>query len=139
MRGVTFDKKHSYWTWGLMLQSAPEISSPKPKTKYVNVLGMDGALDISEALTGAMRYEQRKINMEFVIVADRENWSAIYSDILAALHGKKVQITLDSDPMHQYTGRVTVDTPKVRNGWITLKMTALVDPYKTSDEGAAML
>lgn len=139
MRGVMFDNKHSYWDWGLMLKTAPEITAPKPKTHYVDIPGADGALDLTEMLTGKVQYKNRKISLEFVSMAGREEWSAIYSAILSELHGQIKEIRLDEDPLHIYTGRVTVGDPTREKETVTLKMTAEVEPFAKTVEGTVMM
>lgn len=139
MRGVRFNDKHSYWDWGLMLKTTPKVSPPGPKTHYVEIPGAHGSLDLSEMLTGKVKYNNRKIEMEFITMADREEWSAIYSAILTALHGQMQEITLDDDPMHHYTGRVTVGVPAWDNKAVTVTMTAEVHPFKKNAEGVEML
>lgn len=139
MRGVMFDKKHSYWDWGLMLKTAPKVTSPQPKTHYVDVPGAHGALDLTEMLTGKVQYKNRKIEMEFVTTAGREEWSAVYSGILNELHGQMKEIRLDDDPLHIYTGRVTVGDPERANGVVTVRMVAEVEPYKKTINGKAVL
>ncbi len=140
MRGVMFDTKHSYWNWKLMLKTAPKISSPQPKTHYVDVAGAHGSLDLTEMLTGKVQYKNRKIEMEFVTMAGREEWSAIYSDILNSLHGQLKEIRLDDDPLSIYTGRVTVGDPEWENDKVVkLRMTAEVEPYKKTVDGRVML
>lgn len=139
MRGVIFGSKHSYWEWGLMLKSAPEITSPKPKTHYVDIPGAHGSLDLTEMLTGKVQYKNRTISLEFVSMAGRAEWSAIYSAILSELHGQLKEIKLDDDPMHIYTGRVTVGDPTWDKGIVALKMTAEVEPYKKTINGEAVL
>lgn len=132
MQGVKFDDKHSYYHWGLMFKKRPVISPPTPKTKYVEVPGMDGAIDITETQTGYTQYQNRKISFEFIIMAGRENWPAIYSDLMDTLHGRKVRIVFDDDPDYYYTGRVTVG--KWDAGIVTavITMTAEVEPFKTN-------
>lgn len=140
MRGITFDSKHSYWDWGLMLKETPKISPPEPKTHYVDIPGAHGAMDLTELLTGKVQYKNRKISLEFVTMADLKKWSAIYSDILSELHGQVKKISLDDDPMHYYTGRVTVGEPERENRkTVTLRMTAEVEPFKKTYEGTEML
>lgn len=139
MRGISFNKKHSYWDWGLLLKSAPKITSPEPKTHYVDIPGAHGSMDLTEALTGKVQYKNRTIEAEFITLADRENWSAIYSDILSALHGQMVEIALDDDPTHYYKGRVTVGDPERDRKHVTIKMTAEVEPFNRTYEGAEML
>ena len=139
MRGVTFDNKHSYWDWGLMLMTAPKIASPVPKTHYVDIPGAHGSMDLTETLTGKVQYKNRRITFEFVTMAGREDWSAIYSDILSELHGRMKEIRLDDDPMHVYRGRVTVGDPEREKNVIAIKMTAVVEPFKKSIDGTVKL
>lgn len=139
MRGVTIGNKHTYWDWGLMLNKPPKITSPEPKTHYVDVPGAHGSLDLTEALTGKVQYKNRKIEMEFVTMAGREDWSSIYSDILSELHGQMKDITLDDDPQHYYRGRVTVNDPERFKSIVMLKMTAEVEPFKRNNEGTVKL
>jgi hypothetical protein len=134
-----FGNKHSYWNWGLMLRSAPKITSPAPKTHYVDIPGAHGSVDLTEALTGKVQYKNRRITLEFVTMAGREDWSAIYSDILAELHGQMKDIRLDDDHMHLYRGRVTVGDPERAKNVITIKMTAEVEPFKKSIDGTVKL
>lgn len=139
MRGVTFGISHSYWDWGLMLKKAPEISPPDPKTHYVDIPGAQGAMDLTEMLTGQVQYKNRAIRMEFVTVAGREEWSAIYSAILNDLHGQRKEITFDDDPMHYYTGRVIVGNPTRNGNIVTITMTAEVEPFKRTVDGTVVL
>lgn len=139
MRGVMFGNKHSYWNWGLMLRTAPKITSPAPKTHYVDIPGAHGSVDLTEALTGKVQYKNRRITLEFVTMAGREDWSAIYSDILSELHGQMKDIRLDDDPMHLYRGRVTAGDPERAKNVITIKMTAEVEPFKKSIDGTVKL
>jgi phage-related protein len=139
MRGVTFDNKHSYYDWNLMLKTAPRITSPQPKTHYVDVPGAHGSLDLTEMLTGKVQYKNRKIELEFVTMAGREEWPAIYSDILNNLQGQLKEIRFDDDPLHIYKGRVTVGDPERDNAVITLRMSAEVEPFKKTVDGRVML
>lgn len=131
MIGVTFNIKHSYHQWGLMLRSRPVISPPTPKTKYAEVPGADGSLDLTDTLTGYTQYKNRKITFEFVIMAGRASWPAIYSDIMDTLHGNIVEIVFDDDPDYVYTGRVTVGKWDAEKVTATLTMSAEVEPFKT--------
>ena len=139
MRGVMFGTIHSYWDWGLMLKKAPDISPPEPKTHYVDIPGAQGAMDLTELLTGKVQYKNRSIRMEFNMKAGREEWSAIYSAILNELHGQKTEITLDVDPMHHYTGRVIVGKPTWDKRIVTITMTAEVEPFKKTIEGTEVM
>ena len=139
MRGITFDSKHSYWDWGLMLKTPPKITSPEPKTHYVDIPGAHGAMDLTETLTGKVQYKNRKLEMESVTRSGQEDWSALYSDMLSELHSQIKSSTLDDGPAHYYRGRVTVSDPERHKSLVVLKMTAEVEPFKKSYEGEVML
>lgn len=135
MQGVTFGTKHSYRAWGLLLKSRPSISPPEPKTKVIEVPGTDTVIDLTESLTGGVKYEQRTIEFEFFVIDGRHQWSAVYSSILNELHGKRVKIVMDDDPNYYYTGRVVVDEWKSDKKTATIALTATVEPYKRARHG----
>lgn len=130
MLGVMFDKKHSYYDLGLWLTKYPEISPPTPKTRFVEVPGMDGALNMSKILTGHTMYNRRTMQLEFAILAPRVMWPDVHSEIMDTLHGQEMSIILDDDPEYMYTGTLAVqayDPGKVTSG---VTITADLDPYK---------
>lgn len=131
MLGVTFGDKHSFHELGLWLKKYPEITPPVPKTKYVEVMGMDGALDLSKVQTGDMQYHRRTITMEFNILDERETWPEKHSEIMDLLHGEEMDLILDDDPEYCYTGRMSVSTfdPQQVTSGVTITMDA--EPYKT--------
>ena len=105
--------------------------SPPPRTNLIPVLGMDGALDYSEAPDGMIHYELRTI----VIDAGKTITSRHQQDstIKNALHGRRMRITLSDDPQWYYIGRVNVGE-WVRDcgiGHVTIECTC--DPWKLKD------
>ena len=103
--GVTLGGKHTYRDWGLLPKTRPTIAPPKVRTNYVDVPGLDGALDLSEALTGRVGYQTRDFSAEFIVIDARNRWDALYSEILDTLHGQRVNIILDQDPGYFYRAR----------------------------------
>jgi phage-related protein len=134
MLGVTFGDKHSFHELGLWLKKYPEITPPVPKTKYVEVMGMDGALNLSKVQTGHMQYHRRTITMEFSILDERETWPEKHSDIMDLLHGQDMDLILDDDPLFCYTGTLSVSgfDPQRVTSAVTIVMDA--KPYKTRIE-----
>ena len=130
MKGVTFGGKHSYYEWGLIL-SSKEIQSPKPKVNYIEVEGSDGAgLDLTEFF-GDVKFNNRTLSFTFTkmdIVLD--GFLALYSLVQNTIHGKKMQVILDDDPMNYYFGRVTINEWKSdkKKGIIVIEVDA--EPYK---------
>lgn len=132
MQGVTYDGKHTYWDWGLLLREHPVVSPPVPKTKLVEVPGSDGHIDLSEVLTGQIHYEMREITCKFTMMAARDRWPSLYSEILNFLHGKRMKITLDNEQDFYYTGRVEISEWNPGQTVAELTIKATVSPFKTS-------
>ena len=135
MQGVTFDTYHSYNAWGLLLKSMPVITQPKPKEKLVEVPGSDLVLDLTEALTGKVQYSPREIKCVFMTIASRSRWPEIYSDVMNAIHGKRLQIVLDNDPDYYYVGRISVGEFVPDRKTAALMISATVEPYKHERHG----
>ena len=130
MYGVTFGEKHSFRDWKLITKSRPNISSPSPKTNYIDIPEADGKLDLTESLTGEVKFDNRKITFEFTVIEARDRWTGLYSDIMNYLHGKKMKLFFDEDPNHYYLGRFEIDEWKSDKRTSTLTITGDVDPYK---------
>lgn len=130
MNGVTFGTKHSYRDWGLILKSRPVISPPSPKTVYVDIPASDGIIDLTESLTGDVKFENRTITCEFNVLDARNRWSNIYSEILDFLHGQNMRIILDEDPTYYYIGRLKVNEWKSNKKTSTITIEGTVEPYK---------
>jgi len=130
MNGVTFGSKHSYKDWGLILKSRPVISPPSPKTVYVDIPASDGIIDLTESLTGDVKFENRTITCEFNVLDARNRWSNIYSEILDFLHGQNMRIILDEDPTYYYIGRLKVNEWKSNKKTSTITIEGTVEPYK---------
>ena len=47
-KGISFDNIHSFYDLNLIL-SGVEITPAKPKTNYVDIVGGDGSIDMTEA------------------------------------------------------------------------------------------
>ena len=130
MHGVIFGDKHSYRDWGLLTKSRPNISPPKPKLNLIEVPGSDTVIDLTERLTGKVHYQMRTIKFEFIVMAERSRWPALYSEIMNYLHGRSIRIIMDDDPNYYYTGRVTVGDLDPEKKTAVLEMEAQVEPYK---------
>ena len=134
--GVTLGGKHTYRDWGLLPKTRPTIAPPKVRTNYVDVPGLDGARDLSEALTGRVGYQTRDFSAEFIVIDARNRWDALYSEILDTLHGQRVQIILDEDPGYAYTGRETMNAVESDRKTATISLKAVCDPYKLEITGS---
>ena len=130
--GVSFDGTHSYTAWGLRLKRV-SIGVPQAKTCYVDVPGMNGQLDLTEAQNGGIRYGMRKLEFAFdALDCTYEKWTWLLSKIAKALHGRKCRIILDDDSDYYYSGRCAVSTSKSNYSKAEIVIECNCDPYKLS-------
>lgn len=129
MQGVTFGTYHSFNDWGLVL-SHKEIASPEPKIKQIEVEGGDGVLDYTEFF-GDVTYNNREMNFTFAKrIASQAEFLSLFSSVQDAVHGKRLEIVIDDDPTHFYTGRVTVSEWGYEKNIAAITITVDADPYK---------
>lgn len=121
--------KNTYTDWGLMLESV-SIPMPEPQLITIQIPGMDGLLDLSEVLTGAVNYYTREISLVFSAMNTYDSWAALISQIASYLHGRKRKMVLDIDSGFYYYGRFTIDSSKSNEATSTITISGIVDPYK---------
>ena len=122
------NEKSAYDDWNVVLTKV-EIPLPVPKTSTVDIKGADGLLDLSEVLTGDVRYKNRTIKLTFEMMDDTDYYTLI-SDISNYLHGKIVNFILSNDDDYYYTGRATINQWECvkRKGKIVIQIDS--EPYK---------
>lgn len=102
-------------------------SSPRPavKAEYLSIPGMDGAIDLTEAL-GGVKYEQRTVTVW--LIANPATTGEQIDTIIDQYAGRRVRLTNEDDEI-QYRGRIEVvsDTHTAAQRKITLSM--LADPF----------
>lgn len=118
--------------FGLFLTDESVLGPPPPKLYQVDVPGGNGAIDLTEALSGDVAYGNREC--EFVLrmkVGGSERFERVKMEVSNLLHGRRLPYEFTADPGYVYTGRFTVDEyySKMHSGCIKLKVTA--DPYKS--------
>lgn len=135
MKGIKITVKdlgtcHTWTDWGLILTEKPDVQFPVVKTNYVDLTGGNGQIDLTESLTGDVKYKNRTGSFVFTKIGDRENWNNLKSRIANFLHGRKVEIILDEDLSFYYAGRLSINDWKSdkKTGQLTLDYD--LDPYK---------
>ena len=130
LRGVKFGDYHSAGDWGLILNSK-QLDPPEPKIYTVSVDGRDGDIDLSEALTGEIKYNNRVASFGFTVTegsyADRE---AMIGRIVGLIHGRKLNIIIDDDFTHYLHGRVKVTGRTNINAYGTLTIECDCEPWR---------
>ena len=131
-RYFILDKFNTWYDWRLIV-TAKDITPPEPKTNYVDIEGMSGSLDFSEALTGEITYRDRTISASFwTSDGTRKDREKLLRDIITALHGRKIKIIEPDDPTHYFYGRVTVKSSKNILPYLEFTIEAICDPWRYS-------
>lgn len=128
MKGITFGNLHSYDDFMLVL-SSKEIASPAVKSKKLDVEGADGSLDLTDFF-GEPRYEDVTHKFTFTTFAAPSLFPARLSSLKNAIHGKKMRIILDDDPLFYYHGRCYVSRFVNEKNIATVNIECDCEPYK---------
>lgn len=128
VKGITFGEYHSYNDLMLILKGK-EIGSPAVKANKLGIEGADGSLDLTDFF-GEPKYEDVKHRFEFSTIVPREQFLSLFSSIKNALHGKKMRIILDDDPLFYYVGRLHVSSFTNEKSIGQVSIEADCEPYK---------
>ena len=128
MKGITFGNLHSYDDLNLVLTSK-EIGSPAVKERKIDIEGADGSLDLTDFF-GEAKYEDVTHKFTFSTIVPQARFLSLFSTVKNALHGKKMRIILDGDPLFFYMGRIKVSafTNEKNIGMVSIECDC--EPYK---------
>ena len=115
MKGITFGSFHSFNDLKLVL-TKKEIGSPAVKENKIDVPGADSSLDLTDFF-GEPKYEDLTHKFEFSSIVPQSEFLSLFSSIKNALHGKKMRIILDGDPLFYYIGRLHVSSFTADKKW----------------------
>ena len=129
-RFFIFDKYNTWFNWDLIL-TAKDVTPPEPKTNYVKIDGMSGTLDLTEALSGEVTYEDRIVSASFwTDKGTRKDRERLLREIVRVLHGRKITIIEPDDPEHYFIGRVNVKSMKNTLVYAEFTIEATCDPWR---------
>lgn len=120
----------------MVLLDGYELNPPEPKTYTVDIPGGNGVIDLTEALTGDVVYNNREQKFTFVVI-DVEDFEKVKTEVSNFLHGKEFDYTMTMDPGYTYHGRFSVESyshSAYSNGIlgnIVIKVSA--NPYKLKE------
>ncbi len=129
-RVFLFDDFNTWYDWRLTL-TAKDVNPPEPKTNYVELDGMSGTLDLTEALTGEVAYNDRTVAASFwSSEGTYQEREVLVGQIITALHGRKVKIVEPDDPYHYFLGRVMVKNLERSQVHVAFDIEAICDPWR---------
>lgn len=104
----TSRKYHSYDDWGLYVTNTDCIGEPKQYTKYVEIPGRTGKVDLSESLSGRPIFLSRDIKVSLAGPKAKTGWDAVISTFRNKIQGHICRIVFDNDALHYWRGRVEI-------------------------------
>lgn len=124
---------NTYDDWGLYITNTDCIGAPKQYTRYIEIPGRNGLLDLSEVISGRQVYTSREIKIILSGPRDKTSWSAAMSIARNDINGKICRITFDDDMGYYWRGRVDIkDFSSILDlGTLTISVPT-ADPYKYS-------
>lgn len=127
----TADTFHTFVDWGLYVTNTDCIGAPKQYTKYIEVPGRNGLLDLSETIAGRQVYTSREIKIKLAGAKDKTTWNAAMSAFRNRINGKICHFTFDDDIAHYWRGRVVIkDFSSVLDLGTLIIDIPSADPYK---------
>ena len=127
MKGIRFGAHHSD-DLSLIL-GKKELGAPAVKDEKTDIPGADGDLDQTEFF-GEPKFENRTHRFDFSTMAPAEEFLTVYSNVLNRLHGRKMRIILDDDPLYFYLGRLHVSPFTNEKGVGMINVECDCEPYK---------
>lgn len=119
--------------YGVILDTEnSEFNPPELRTNYLDIPGMDGVLDLSEALTDDTNYEQRHDSMVFGVMYPRE-FEEMRTKLLNFLHGRDADYQLSWEPGYVYHGRFMADAAYSRLHYGEIRFAVDADPWRRAD------
>lgn len=136
---VEFVRYNTWNDWRLIPASPPKVVPPKVRTKYIDIPGMQGQLDISEISSEETLYENRTGNWEFFFTRTPMgngtvySWSSMYHRLLKMLHGKKGRVILEDEPNVYYEGRFEVSDWQTARDFSKVTISYNLGPFSHFD------
>lgn len=128
--------------YNLVLLDGYTLEPPEPKTYTVDIPGGNGVIDLTEALTGDVSYENRNQEFTFDVIYP-EDFEKTKTKVMNFLHGRAYDYTMTMDPGYTYHGRFTVESfehAAYANGILgQIKIKIEANPYKTKGTQAYKL
>lgn len=130
--GVIINGLNTKEDLGMVMLDDLSISAPSLKSEYVDVPGMNGALDYTDALTGYPLYNMRDIGFTLFGRYDTDELTQIRDYLFKHYNGRTCDVVTPDKPGYHWHGRVTVGAlQSYRGGRIPISIHA--QPYRLKD------
>lgn len=124
--------KESYNDFGLLL-SPFELEIPEVHTNYIDIVGCDGSIDLTEIL-GQVNYKNRELNLAFTVPFKLSEVVRIYRELANFLHGQRMKIILPTFKDYYLVGRCSIGDLDRSKKTEQITISANCEPYKYKQE-----
>ena len=115
--------------FGLRLLSV-ELGAAAVDTNTLEIPGMNGAIDLTEAVSGYPFYKNAKHKLTFDFMdGSHDTWVWKASSLKGKIHGRRFPVVLGRDSFY-YDARISVDTAKLNQAYSQLVVELDASPYK---------
>lgn len=121
--------RDTFASWHLVPSEKPAVNPPGVRTRYVDVPGADGQLDLTELQNG-LKFNMRQGSWKFYINTEYTNFETAYLLLRRYLHGRRHRVSLADDPAWEYEGRFAVGEPSVGQSYPSISVTYALDPRR---------
>lgn len=132
MEGLMINSVDLLEDYGYDIETIIIRTAPTPKTKYMDITGMDGSLDYTEQ-DGIIRYKSGTMQVKLSKQADMPEHYQKTMCIKQLCHGKKCQIVFPYDLDFYLSGRISVKE-SCDGYWSSVELTITYDPYRYKRE-----
>ena len=130
---ITFGNKNTWDDWKIIPTSRPLFNPPSLKEKIVDIPGANGSIDMSTFLSGGVpSFGNRVGSFQFIVANEEKSWDTLYSEIMTFLHGKRMNVWLEDDPLYYYTGRFFVDSWTSEKSFPVIVINYNVSPHRVA-------
>ena len=127
--GATIGGYHTYSDLKLIPCAKLIIAPPQPKIITYDIIGVDGAIDVTDALYGGgVPYANSKGTWDFIVMSGAEYWKA-YSNCLSVFNGERATLVLDDLPGTEFTGRFSVNAWKSWEQFSKIAVDYNIEPW----------
>lgn len=127
---LCFGKYNTWNNWGL-ITTALVIEPPELKTNYIDLGGVSGTIDLTEALSEQPVYKDRRLKATFwTRQGTRQEREQLLQGVLRAIHGRKLKITVPDTPGSYFFGRVAVKEVTRHERHLQFSIEAICDPWR---------
>lgn len=128
MDGLMIDGTDLLEDYGYDIESITVSTAPAPKTKYIDITGMDGSLDYTEQ-DGYVRYKNGTMVIKVSKQTDMSDHYAQMAVLKRLCHGRKRKIILPYDPEYYLMGRISLKD-SCDGYWSSADLTITYEPYR---------